>query len=178
MKTKARGQSWRRSFLRSPGYLRSNAKMTISLTFGGWRIVLLIALLVAQSPLARAQDPTLDQLRVDFAMRYLEPPPHMALAKYYLAHDNRLLAFDIFEAARRGRFEESAFNRAFHVSVRGVDDSKSAEASLLKDLAANPRSEEIIFKLADLYIAREDWPKAKQYLAEGMKTRLDDFRFT
>ncbi len=140
--------------------------------------MLLIALLVAQSPLARAQDPTLDQLRVDFAMRYLEPPPHMALAKYYLAHDNRLLAFDILEAARRGRFEESVFNRAFHVSVRGVDDSESAEAALLKDLAANPRSEEIIFKLADLYIAREDWSKAKQYLAEGMKTRLDDFRFT
>jgi len=152
--------------------------MTTSLILRGWRIVPLIAWLVTQSPFARAQDPTLNQLRVDFAMRYLEPPPHMALAKYYLAHGNRLMAFNILEAARRGTLEESVFNRAFHVSFRGVDDSESAEAALMNDLAANPRSGEIIFKLADLYIAREDWPKAKQYLAAGMKIRLDDFRFT
>ena len=142
------------------------------------RAAVLIALFVTQSPHAPAQEQTLAELRRDFAMKYLEPPPHMALAKYYLDHGNRLLAFDILEAARRGRFEEPVFNRAFQLTFRGFDDSESAEAALLKDLTGRPESVEIIFKLADLYIAREDWPKARHYLAAGMKILPGDFKFT
>ena len=44
---------------------------------------------------AAAQEKTLVDLWRDFAMRYLEPAPHMALAKYFLDHGNRLLAFNI-----------------------------------------------------------------------------------
>lgn len=138
----------------------------------------LITLFALQSSRGLAQDPTLTELRNDFAMGYLEPAPHMALAKYYLDHGNRLLAFYILEAARRGRFEEKVFNRAFHVSIRGMDDSESAEAAILKELSGNPQSQDLIFKLADLYIAREDWVRAKQYLAAGIKNRPDDLKFT
>jgi len=140
-------------------------------------LILLIALLMTP-PHARGQEPTLGELRTDFAMRFLEPAPHMALAKYYLDRGNRLLAFDILEAARRTRFEEAIFNRAFQLSFRKFDYSDAAETILLKDLSTRPRSEDLLFKLADLYIAREDWPKAKQYLLAGIKLRPDEFKFT
>jgi len=83
--------------------------MSNSLLLRGWPVALLIAL-ISQSPLAQAQDLTLNQLRANFAMRFLEPAPHMALAKYYLDHGNRLQAFYILEVARRSRFEEPVFN--------------------------------------------------------------------
>lgn len=60
-----------------------------------------------------AQGDALDGLRHEVAMRYLEPSPHMALAKFYLNKGDRLQAFYILEAARRGRFEETIFNQAF-----------------------------------------------------------------
>ena len=56
----------------------------------------------AVSVLSQAQDNELKRLRVDFAMRFLEPEPHMALAKYFFDHGDRLEAFYILEAARRG----------------------------------------------------------------------------
>ena len=63
-------------------------------------------------------------------------------------------------------------------SFQGFDYSASAEATLLKDLASHPKSQGAIFKLADLYIARKDWPKAKEYFAAGIKIRPDEFKFT
>jgi tetratricopeptide (TPR) repeat protein len=152
--------------------------MIPALLFRSWYVVPLIGLLMLPSPHARTQDGTLQQLRVDFAMQFLEPAPHMALAKYYLDHGNRLQAFDILEAARRSRFAESVFNQAFQFTFRGFDYSVSAEATLLKQLTSQPQSEDVIFKLADLYIAREDWVKAKQYLSAGIKIRPDDFKYT
>src|ERR1051325_6401857 len=55
---------------------------------------------------APAQDATLERLREEFAMRYMEPEPNMALAKYFRDHGDRLEAFYILEDARRQRFEE------------------------------------------------------------------------
>jgi len=75
-------------------------------------IVIFIAL-ASFYPTTQAQTVTLDQLRHDLAMRYLEPSPHMALARFYFDKGDRLQAFYILEAARRGRFEESIFNQAF-----------------------------------------------------------------
>ena len=140
-------------------------------------IVLLIGLLILSSTGTPAQDGQLQQLRADFAMRFLEPAPHMALAKYYLDHGNRLQAFEILEAARRSRFEESVFNQAFQLTFRRFDYSSTAEAMLLRELAGHPQSGEVIFKLADLYIARDDLAKAKQYLSAGIKISPDDFKF-
>jgi len=150
--------------------------MSNSLLLRGWPVALLIAL-ISQSPLAQAQDLTLNQLRANFAMRFLEPAPHMALAKYYLDHGNRLQAFYILEVARRSRFEEPVFNQAFQLSFHGFDYSSTAEATLLRELADHPQSEETTFKLADLYIARDDLAKAKQYLSAGVRISPDDFKF-
>jgi hypothetical protein len=38
------------------------------------------------------QGKTLEQLRQDYAVGYLDPAPHMALAKYFRDHGNRLQA--------------------------------------------------------------------------------------
>ena len=142
------------------------------------RIMLFLAVVMSPCLHAQAQNDPLKQLRVDYAMRFLEPAPHMALAKYFLDHGNRLHAFDTLEAARRSRFEESVFNQAFQLTFRGFDYSAAAETDLLKELSRHPQSAEVIFKLADLYIARNDLAKAKRYLAAGIKIRPDDFKYT
>ena len=152
--------------------------MTSTLPTRSKRVVLLIGLLTLASPFALAQDDRLKHLRDDFAMRFLEPEPHMALAKYYLDHGDRLMAFNTLEAARRSRFEELVFNQAFQLTFRGFDYSPAAENTLLKEFSVHPQSEDVIFKLADIYIARPDWAKAKQYLQAGIKIRPDDFKFT
>src|SRR5947207_15400204 len=69
--------------------------------------------LFSLSPVASAQSSVLDQLRHDLAMHYLEPTPHMALAKFYLDKGDRLQAFYIMESARRGRLKDTIFNQAF-----------------------------------------------------------------
>ena len=124
-----------------------------------------------------AQDAELKRLWLEYEMHFLEPESHLALAKYFLDHGQRLQAFFISEQARRYRFEEKDFNKAFQLIFRGFDYGAAAEAALLKQLKDNPKSEELNFKLADLYIAREDWPKAKQYLSVARQLNPDDFKY-
>ncbi|MEP6742773.1 MAG: hypothetical protein ABJB61_09775 [bacterium] len=137
-------------------------------------LVSLIFLLWLACPKDKAQErsPSLAELQRAYAMRYLEPEPHMALAKYYFEHGDRIEAFYISEAARRGRFEEKIFNAAFYRAFDGFDNSKAAEARLLAEYAHNPDSIETIHNLADIYISREDWPRAKQYLLLCQKMPL------
>src|SRR5437660_1290839 len=132
-----------------------------------------VVIVGAASVVSAAQDNELKRLRVDFAMRFLEPEPHMALAKYFFNHGDRLEAFYILEAARRSHLEEKVFNRAFQLAFRGFDYGPDAERSLLKELAANPQSETVNFKLADLYIARDELQKAKPYLVAASKIQPD-----
>jgi hypothetical protein len=144
------------------------------------RVILVGAVLALLSASAHAQ-PANDQiirLRADYAMRFLEPEPHMQLAKYFRDRGERLIAFSLLEQARRGRFEEPVFNHAFQIAFEGFDNSAAGEEALLKQLAETPQAADVIFKLADVYISRSDWPKAKQYLSAGLKLRPDDFRFT
>jgi len=122
--------------------------------------------------------PDLAQLQNDFAMRYLEPEPHMALAKYYLDHGDRREAFFVLEGARRGTLEEAVFDRAFQAAFGGFDTSKAAEEKLLADLARNPHSADIQFKLADIYISRSEYGKANEILLRALKEYPEDFRFT
>src|SRR5882672_1986502 len=180
MKTKASAQSWRRnsSIWPAPPASKGSGEMTPASLLRSQRFVLLMGLLVLPSLGTMAQDDPLQQLRVDFAMRFLEPAPHMGLAKYYLDHGNRLQAFNILETARRSRFEEPVFNQAFQLTFHNFDYGSSAEESLLKQLAVDPQSAEVIFKLADLYIARDALTKAKPYLSTGIKFHPDDFKFT
>jgi tetratricopeptide (TPR) repeat protein len=142
-------------------------------------LLLLLILAIALNHSASTQTPSeLATLQNEFAVNYLEPESHMALAKYYLARGDRREAFFILEVARRGILEEKVFDRAFQVAFEGFDNSKSAEQKLLSQLAENPHSADVQFKLADIYISRSDYTKAKQILVPGMKEHAEDFRFT
>lgn len=121
---------------------------------------------------------SLESLRADFAMHFLEPEPHMALAKYFRDSGDSVAAFDILETARRGRFPEEVFNQAFKTHFLGEKpfaNDKEAEAKLLAQLARAPDSTAVLFGLADIYISREDWPKAKQYLRKLIAREPGDF---
>jgi tetratricopeptide (TPR) repeat protein len=130
-----------------------------------------------QPTLAQIREPNLARLQGKFAMRYLDPEPHMALAKYYFDQGNLLEAFYTVENAR-GRFEEAIFNPAFYRAFDGFDNSSAAEARLLSQHKLTPSSIETIDGLADIYISREDWPKAKLYLRRALQMKPEDFRFT
>jgi tetratricopeptide (TPR) repeat protein len=130
---------------------------------------------------APEQGKTLEQLRQDYATNFLDPAPHMALAKYFRDHGNRLEAFYVLETARRTRFEQDEFNAAFRKYFLGeepFDNSQEAEAKLLAELARAPDSPDTLDKLADIYISRGDWPKAKQYLGKLIALRPEVFKDT
>lgn len=141
--------------------------------------LLLLILAIALNHSAVAQTPSdLAKLQTEFAINYLEPEPHMALAKYYLARGDRREAFFILETARRGILEESVFDHAFQVAFEDFDNSKTGEEKLIAELAQNPNSADLQFKLADVYISRSDYAKAKQILVPGIKEHAEDYRFT
>jgi len=139
--------------------------------------LLLLALSSAQGVFAQTS-PELGKLQNDFAMNFLEPGPHMALAKYHLARGDRREAFFILETARRGFLEEKVFDHAFQVAFEEFDNSKAGEEKLIAALGQNPNSADLQFKLADVYISRSDYTKAKQILVPGIKEHAEDYRFT
>lgn len=129
----------------------------------------------------RGQGKTIEQLRVEYAMRFLDPEPHMALARYYRDRGDRLQAYLVLEIARRTRFEREEFDAAFKAHFLGdkpFDNSRAAEARLLAEVSRNPSDYDTLFKLADIYISREDWPRAKEYLRKVIMLRPDDFEDT
>jgi Tfp pilus assembly protein PilF len=140
----------------------------------------LVCLCLLAAPAAlRAQQPTLDSRRRELALRYLEPGPHMALAKYYHDRGDRLLAFYILESARRTRFDRPQFDAAFRTAFLDrapFDNSKKAEQALLKQHAGDPSAAEVVVKLADIYVSRDDWGKATEFLRKAIKLRPEDFR--
>lgn len=152
----------------------------MSLTTNASRLLLLLSLMLMACSKHDAQtlSPNLAELQRAYAMRYLEPEPHMALAKYYFDHGNRIEAFFTLEAARRARFEEKIFDPAFYRAFDGFDNSKAAEARQLAEYARNPDSIETIDGLADIYISRDDWLNAKRYLLAAIRRKPEDYRFT
>lgn len=102
----------------------------------------LIFLILTQTTQAQTENPQLIKLRQELATNYLEPAPHIALARYYWDRGDRLQAFYISEYARRARFPEPIFNQAFFSSFRGavsqvagtwLEDSKQSDASRLNE---------------------------------------------
>lgn len=79
------------------------------------RAVLVVVAMAAVHSTAFSQtsNQELAQLRHDLALNFLEPPPHMALAKYLRARGDRLQAFYVLESARRNRFPRAQFDAAF-----------------------------------------------------------------
>lgn len=126
---------------------------------------------------AHGQERSLSQLRNNVAMRYFDATPHVELAKYFHQHGNRLMAFYLLEIARRHRVDEAEFDAAFRsvfLGVKPVDNSQATEAALLKEYASAPDSVDAAMKLADVYISRKDWPKAKEYIAKAIQLEPDN----
>lgn len=131
--------------------------------------------------IANKQEPSLDQLRTEYARRFLEPAPHMALAKYFSDRGNRLQAFYILETARRSWFKEEEFDEAFAQMFRGAkthDHSRAAEAALTTEHDRDPNSTDTVVKLADIYVYRKDWAKAKEYISKAIRLQPEDFENT
>jgi len=132
----------------------------------------------AQASAPAREDSTLERLREDYAVRYLEPEPHMALAKYFRDRGDRLEAFYVIEGARRERFDKKEFDAAFakyFLGEKPFDNSKGAESKLLAELARDPKSSDALHDLADIYVSREEYAKAEQYLAKVIALRPNDF---
>jgi len=97
----------------------------------------LLSLCLGFTVSANSQDSKLLELRNQFALHYLQPDAHFALAKYYIERGNELQAFFILEYARRYRFEEKDFDVAF-ISFFGdpmpepPNDAKDAFAAASK----------------------------------------------
>lgn len=141
-------------------------------------LLLFLFLLACAKHQAQERSPNLAELRQAYAMRYLEPEPHMALAKYYFDRGDRILAFIMVEAARRGRFEDKIFNPAFYRAFDGFNNTKTAEARLLAEYERKPDSLDVIDGLADIYISREDWLNAERFLRTAIQKKPADYRFT
>ena len=145
--------------------------------------LLSLTLLFAAPALAQTQAgaPTLEQLRTDYAVRFLEPDSHMALARHFRDRGEPLLAFLILEAARRNYFERKNFDAAFKTHFLGekpFDNGPAAEVRLLSELSKNPNSFDALHGLADIYISREDYAKGKEYLLRAIALRPDDYAET
>src|SRR3712207_5630311 len=102
----------------------------------------------------------------------------MALAKYLRDRGERLAAFWVLESARRERFEEEEFDAAFKKYFLGetpFDNGKEAESKLLSELARDPQSQDALHGLADIYVSREEYAKAEQYLSKLIALRPERF---
>jgi tetratricopeptide (TPR) repeat protein len=124
------------------------------------------------------QSKSLEQLREEYALRYFEPEPHVALARHFRDAGRPLMAFNLLEGARRTRFEREAFDRAFETHFLGkkpFSNDKEAEAKLLAQLAREPDSPDLLFGLADIHISREEYAKARQYLVKLIALEPNEF---
>lgn len=75
--------------------------------------LIFLSLTAAGGAFSQSSDTKILALRHQFAVRYLQPEAHFALAQYYLDKNDKLQAFLIVEYARRYRFAEKDFNSAF-----------------------------------------------------------------
>lgn len=85
----------------------------LNLKYLGPGVLVIIVCFVSASAL-ETENPELIKLRQQLALNYLEPAPHMELAKYFWDKGDRLQAFYLLENARRARFPETQFDRAFY----------------------------------------------------------------
>jgi len=127
-----------------------------------------------------AQDGGLQEIHRDLAMYYLQPDPHLKLARYHRERGNEILAFNILEYARLRLFPKKQFNDAFaqvFLAKAGFDNSPEAEAALIRRHEQDPSSVELARKLADIYTSRSNWPEAKRYLAMCIAQQPDKFDY-
>ncbi len=79
-------------------------------------------------------DPKLVELRRQFAVNYLKPEAHFALADYYIEKGEKLQAFYILEYARRYRFSREDFDTAFvkHFGDNSAEPDDKAKTAFEK----------------------------------------------
>jgi hypothetical protein len=96
----------------------------------GLRFFLLICLSFAGAAGAfpQSRDAALDELRNQFAVNYMQPEAHFALAKFYLDKGDKVQAFYILEYARRYRFSEKDFDAAYEAFFGNNMAEPTAEA--------------------------------------------------
>lgn len=83
---------------------------------------------------SQSSESNLTALRNQFAIKYLQPASHFALAKYYLQKGNKIQAFYILEYARRYRFSEKEFDQNYTIFFGAFQQipSKIAQAEFKK----------------------------------------------
>ena len=125
--------------------------------------VVFLVLITSASAGAQTVDPQLVELRRQLAVSYLEPGPHMALAKYYLQKGERLQAFYLLEYARRRRFREEEFDAAFQKAFgkRNQVDSQQAVDTFDKGVELQ--------RAGDLKQAAEYFAKAAELSPHSVK---------
>lgn len=113
--------------------------------------------LSASGTFSQTNDQKLAELRTRFAVNYLKPEAHFALAKYYLDKNDKTQAFLILEYARRYRFDEKDFNASYEKffgnhSAEPSDEAKSAfeKASRLQTEGKFDEAEPLFVKAAEL----------------------------
>src|SRR5688500_3503983 len=124
-------------------------------------------------------DPELLRLRQEYSQRFLEPGPHMQLAKYFREKGNLIQAFYILEDARRNRFDQETFDAAFLLHFGGfapLDNSPAEEARYKELVKSSPDDAKLLNHLADIYISRADYVRGEPFLRKAYESDPLDYR--
>lgn len=91
-----------------------------------------LCLIAGSAVFSQTPDPKLVELRKQFATEYLNPAAHFALANYYLEKGDKVQAFFIMEYARRYRFAQEDFDKAFinFFQQRSIEPNAAAKEAL------------------------------------------------
>jgi tetratricopeptide (TPR) repeat protein len=134
-------------------------------------------LIASGAPGVLAPGDGLEAARREYALHFFSVGAHVNLAKQQYDGGNRLQAFYTLEAARRERFKPKEFTRTFRRIFRNddFDNSAKTEEALRAQLKTSPEDFDVLQKLADVYISREDWTQAVPLLQSASKVRPQEF---
>jgi tetratricopeptide (TPR) repeat protein len=130
----------------------------------GLRFFLMICLCFAGAAAAfpQSRDAALDELRNQFAVNYMQPEAHFALAKYYLDKGDKVQAFYILEYARRYRFSEKDFDVAY-------------EAFFGNNMAEPTDAAKDAFEIGARLVREQKYDEAEQYLLKAANLGAKSF---
>src|SRR5215471_9011641 len=139
--------------------------------------VLILAVSTFCAPLCGAADDALAAARREYALHFFSVDAHVNLAKQQYDHGDRLQAFYTLETARREHFEQEEFTKSFRrIFLKDdFDNSPQAEAALQAKVNSSPNDFDALTKLADIYISREEWPRAIPLLESASKLRPENY---
>jgi hypothetical protein len=128
---------------------------------------------------AAAAEPDVEKLRDDYARHYFDIAPSLRLAHFLKDHDNPIVAFYISENWRlSGGLSEQAFDAEFRKWVfdkETFDNSSENEARLADEVKKQPRDAQLLMKLAQIYISRNDWKNARPLVERAQALQPQNF---